>query len=184
MASPSSLFKGDTQYQQQCQPRPKTCSKCRICLLHTANSEHPGDSSADASLSNTHSTFMLSEGLGSLMLPVEEAGTVTGTTPGWVPQLSCPYLLAATHILSHLTGNEMNNAEPHTAVFNITILGALKLQRWIMKQKKLKNDPKTLAALEILLSPKYELTSVSPCHMPAPPCSQAKCKVLETAKCR
>lgn len=53
-----------------------------------------------------------------------------------------------------------------------------------MKQKKLKKGPGNLAALEILLSLKCELTSVGPCHMPAPPRSWEKCTILETSKCR
>lgn len=118
------------------------------------------------------------------MLPVEAAGTATAKTLGWVPQLTRPCLPAATRIPSHLTDTEMSNSEPCAAVLNITILGALKMQRQIMKQKKLKKGPGNLEASEILLSPKCELASVGPCHMPASPCSWAKRLILETCKCK
>lgn len=72
------------------------------------------------------------------MLPMEAAGAPAAKTPGWSPQLACPCLLAATYIPSHLTDTEMSSAEPRAAVLNITILGALKMQRQITKQKKLK----------------------------------------------
>lgn len=76
-----------------------------------------------------HSAVILSDGLDSLMLPVEAAGAVTGKTPGCVPKVCCPCLPAAAHIPSQLTHTEVNNAETRAAVLNITTLGALKKQR-------------------------------------------------------